>query len=443
MVSSISYKNIWKVALPIIISGVAQNIVAVTDTAFLGRVGEIELGAAGNASLFYFVLVLTGMGITTGSQIIIGRRNGEQNFGQIGQLFNHTLYLMLGVGVFIVGLCYMYSGDLLTLITKSNDIYNASVAYLDYRIYGILFAFINLTFVALYVGTTRTKILIYTTLIMSATNIILDYGLIFGNLHMPQMGISGAALASVLAEISSLIFFIIYASTNTSLKKYGLFRFQAPDKKRIQQILKIGGPVMIQGFISVGAWFLFFIMIEKIGERELAVSHIIRSIYMVLMIPLFGFSAATNTLVSNLIGAGNQKSVGLLIKRILLLCLLSTAVLLQLIIFIPEFIVGIYTQQPDLIAETLSTLKVISVIMFFFCISFILFHGVNGTGNTRVSLIIETITIVIYLLTIYYVIFCVKASLPTIWATELVYYMVLGTLSFIYLKRGSWKKTSL
>lgn len=200
---------------------------------------------------------------------------------------------------------------------------------------------------------------------------------------------------------------------------------------------------MIQGFISVGAWFLFFIMIEKIGERELAVSHIIRSIYMVLMIPLFGFSAATNTLVSNLIGAGNQKSVGLLIKRILLLCLLSTAVLLQLIIFIPEFIVGIYTQQPDLIAETLSTLKVISVIMFFFCISFILFHGVNGTGNTRVSLIIETITIVIYLLTIYYVIFCVKASLPTIWATELVYYMVLGTLSFIYLKRGSWKKTSL
>jgi Na+-driven multidrug efflux pump len=91
MLAQISYKKLWKIALPKIISGVAQNVVTVTDTMFLGRLGNIELGAAGNAGIFYFLLVLSGMGFTTGAQIIIGRRNGEQNFSQIGKVFDHCI----------------------------------------------------------------------------------------------------------------------------------------------------------------------------------------------------------------------------------------------------------------------------------------------------------------------------------------------------------------
>ena len=94
MLQNISYKNIWKIALPIIISGVAQNVVTVTDTMFLGRLGNVELGAAGNAGILYFLLVLSGMGFTTGAQIIIGRRNGEQNFTQIGKVFDHCIYFI-------------------------------------------------------------------------------------------------------------------------------------------------------------------------------------------------------------------------------------------------------------------------------------------------------------------------------------------------------------
>ena len=73
---------------------------------------------------------------------------------------------------------------------------------------------------------------------------------------------------------------------------------------------------MLQSFLSLSSWFIFFIIIEKLGERELAISHIIRSIYMVLMIPLFGFSSATNTLVSNLIGQGRSGQVLMLIKKV-------------------------------------------------------------------------------------------------------------------------------
>ena len=95
MEGNISYKNILMIALPIIISGVAQNVINVTDTMFLGRLGEVALGAGGNAGIFYFVLVITGMGFTTGAQIIIGRRNGEKNYSKIGEIFDHCIYFII------------------------------------------------------------------------------------------------------------------------------------------------------------------------------------------------------------------------------------------------------------------------------------------------------------------------------------------------------------
>ena len=81
-----SYREIWRISYPIILGSVAQNIVNVTDTIFLGRLGVVALGAAGNAGIFYFVLMVVGLGFSVGMQIIIGRRNGENNHAAIGDL---------------------------------------------------------------------------------------------------------------------------------------------------------------------------------------------------------------------------------------------------------------------------------------------------------------------------------------------------------------------
>ena len=116
MLQSISYKNIWKVALPIIISGVAQNVVTVTDTMFLGRLGNVELGAAGNAGIFYFLLVLTGLGFTTGAQIIIGRRNGEQNYSQIGKVFDHCVYFIVPLSILLFVFVKVFSPALMKVL---------------------------------------------------------------------------------------------------------------------------------------------------------------------------------------------------------------------------------------------------------------------------------------------------------------------------------------
>jgi Na+-driven multidrug efflux pump len=416
MLADISYKNIWKIAFPIIISGIAQNVVNVTDTIFLGQLSNVALGAGGNAGIFYFVLVITGMGFTTGAQIIIGRRNGEGDYSQIGKVFDHCLYFIIPLGILLFFFMEFLSPFLLEAITHSPLILDASIEYINYRAFGILFSFINFSFIAFYVGTTKTKILMPVTFLMMLTNVFLDY---------------------------SLMFLVVYTYKQVDIKKYNLFGFRNFDKAIFNRIFKVGSPIMLQNFLSLSSWFIFFMIIEKLGEKELAISHIIRSIYMVLMIPLFGFSSATNTLVSNLIGQGNSDKVLPLINKVVVLSLLSTTFVLVFNLFFPKDMIGFYTNDIALIKEALPTLNVVSGTMFFFAIAFILFNGVSGTGNTNKSLLIELITISIYLAVTYYIAIELKSSLPIVWCSEFIYFGLLGFLSFVYLKWGNWKKVDI
>ena len=317
----------------------------------------------------------------------------------------------------------------------------ASNTFLKVRGFGIFFAYLNFLFIAFYTGITKTRVLTYATFIQAGINVVLDYLLIFGHGGFPQMGIEGAALASVISEIVAMIYFVLYTRIKIERSKYGLeLQFVFSGTKLIK-ILKIGFPIMIQNFMALSSWLAFFLIIEKIGEKELAASHIIRSIYMVLMIPLFGFSNATSTLVSNVIGEGKPSEVLQLVIRVVKLSLLCTGLFLPLLLFFPQEIIGVYTNNPVLIATSLPLLYVIGGSMLFFSMAFIFFASVTGTGKTQVSLAIETSSIVIYLLMAYYIGVHLQKSLTWVWCTEFIYFTIMGLLSFLYLKFGNWKSS--
>jgi putative MATE family efflux protein len=440
-----SYSTIWKISVPIILSGIAQNLVNVTDTIFLGQVSETALGAAGNAGILYFVLALTGMGFTTGSQIVVGRRNGENNLTSIGPIIDQTLYFMLGYGLLVLLFFKWISPMFLDEIVRSPAILSGSKEFIDIRSYGIIPAFLNFTFIAFFVGITHTRMLTYSMLILSGVNVILDYTLIFGHFGFPEMGIQGAALASVIAECCTCVYFVTYLFFNKKdyPKTYQLFRLPKVDLHHIRSIFAVSWPIMLQNFMSISSWFIFFIIIEQMGENELTVSHIIRSIYMVLMIPLFGFSNATNTLVSNYIGANRHQEVLLLIKKVVVLSVVCTFIALLANIFFPREIISLYTTNPLIQEAAYDTLQVINFSMFFFCTAFIVFSGVTGTGNTKVSLLIESINITIYLSSAYLIVYYLNPSIDQVWYSEFIYFTFLGAMSWWYLRTGKWKKLKL
>src|SRR5438132_6373334 len=99
MLVNISYRDIWKMAYPVMIGSVAITVLNITDTIFLGRVGEVALGASALGGVFYFVLVMIAIAIATGTQIQIARRAGEKNYGAIGEIFDQGLYLFFALSI--------------------------------------------------------------------------------------------------------------------------------------------------------------------------------------------------------------------------------------------------------------------------------------------------------------------------------------------------------
>jgi len=217
-----------------------------------------------------------------------------------------------------------------------------------------------------------------------------------------------------------------------------MFKFKGLNLQVIRKTMDVAFFVMLQYLVSIISWFTFFMIIEQTGERPLAVSNIIRGLYMIFTIPIFSLGSATNTIVSNTIG---EKKFDLVLPTIYRLSKISFFTILVFIAFslvFTELMLSFYTNDPLLIEAAYGPFYVILGVLLLFSISIIVFNGVAGTANTRISLLIEVIAIVFYLGLAYYLAIILKPTTVNIWMSEFLYFSLLGVMSVIYLKRGKW-----
>lgn len=436
-------KEIWRVTYPIFLGLLAQNVINVTDTAFLGRVGEVALGAAAMGGLLYICVYTIAFGFSVGSQILIARRNGEGNYRAVGPIMWQGTAFSFGMAVCLLMLMYFSAAPLIRLLITSDSIYGATYEFFTWRIWGFLFAFVNVMFRGLYIGITRTKVLTMNAVVMALVNVVLDYALVFGELGLPEMGVRGAALASVIAEASSLLFFLLYTYYKVDLKKYGLNRFGQFDLSMVLRILRISCFTMVQYFLAMAIWFVFFVALERLGQRQLAVANIVRSVYVVLLIPVQALSTTANTLVSNLIGAGGSSGVVTLLHKISRMSFLIMVVCVGLCVAFPGSILSVYTNEEALLVESVSALYVVCGAMLIASLANVYFNGISGTGNTQAALVLEVFVQVFYALYIIVVGMVIQAPVDVCFTTEVIYYVLMLGSSLIYLKKAKWQNKKI
>lgn len=432
-------KEILTIAYPILISLVMEQAIGMTDTAFLGRVGEIELGASAIAGVYYIAIFMIGFGFSIGSQILMARRNGEKRYSEIGDIFYQGVYFMIFLAAAAFTLTELITPWLLPKILSSQNIYAAAESYIHWRAFGFFFSFVAVMFRAFFVGTTQTKTLTLNSLVMVGSNIVFNYILIFGKLGFPALGIAGAAIGSSLAELVSLIFFITYTVRKIDLKKYGLNRFSSFNTDKLRRILNVSLWTMIQNFVSLSTWFIFFLYVEHLGERPLAITNIIRNISGITFMIISAFASTCGSLVSNQIGAGKADSVVCTVHQHIKLALSIVLPLTILFAVFPTVVLGIYTDMPDLIEASIPSLLVFCTTTWLTAASNIYFQSVSGTGNTRMAFMLELSTLVIYAAYITLIIQVMRLDVAWCWTSEHVYGGFLLILCSIYLHRGKWK----
>ena len=436
-------KQIWNVSYPIFLSLLAQNIINVTDTAFLGRVGEVELGASAMGGLYYICVFPIAFGFSTGSQIVMARRNGERRYKDVGPVMIQGVFFLLSLAAVMFALSRFFAGDIMRVMISSDTILMATEEFLDWRVFGFFFSFVNVMFRALFIGITRTKVLTLNAIVMALTNVLLDYLLIFGKGGFPEMGIKGAAIASVAAEGVSIVFFLVYTRLTVDIKKYALNQFRSFDVKLLRRVLDISIFTMLQYFISLSTYFLLFVAVEHLGQRELAVANIVRSVYIVLLIPVNSLSTATNSFVSNSIGAGHKDLVIPIIRKIAGISLGIVAVCVFIACIFPSAILSIYTNDASLVQASIPSLYVISGALLIAAVANIVFNGVTGTGNTRSAFAMEVVTLIFYTLFIYVAGMRLHLPVAICFLTEVIYYSGLLLASVIYLKKAAWQNKKI
>lgn len=435
-----SYRQILAISTPIMLGSATQNVIALSDSVFLYHLSEEDFASIGFVGVFYLVIAAIGYGFSRGGQIMIARRMGEAQEEEVGRTFYSMVYFELGLAIalffFMQYGCYYF----FSLFVESEVIFWKSLEYLDYRSWGVFFSYTGVAIVALYTGVARTTFIIVDTLILAVVNIVLNYGLIFGKWGLPAMGIAGAGLASTIAEIIAFIVFLVYILLDKKAVDYKLFQLPKIDLPLIKQQYMLALPIVAQAFVGLGSWFVFFGIVENLGERELAITNLVRMVYLVLSIPCWGFASGINTMVSNFIGQRKRHAVLAIIWKTAKISFAFTMLLaLPVCIFPHQLLYPLLgSEDMSLITDAQPIFYVLLGILALFSIGGVYFNGLAGTGATYFGLKMQSWCAIGYLLYIYIVVNHTNGGLPWAWASEIFYWLVMIGVTHWYLRTRKW-----
>lgn len=426
-----TYKQIWLINFPVMMSILMEQLINITDAIFLGHVGEVELGASALAGIYYLAVYMSGFGFSIGMQVMIARRNGEQQYKEAGRTFFQGLYFLSGLAIILCLLLHFASPLILRQLITSDEIYRAVIQYLDWRSFGLLFSFPFLALRSLLVGITNTRALSVAAITAICINIPFNYLLIF----KLDLGISGAAMASSLAELGAFVMLLLYLWTKIDKVKYGLKIVY--DRKLLMKLLRLSVWSMLHAFISVAPWFLFFVAVEHLGKTELAISNITRSVSTVFFVIVNSFASTTGSLVSNLIGAGQGKELFPVCRKVLKLGYSVGLPLIVLALWGNQWIIGFYTNNDYLVKLAFCPFIVMLLNYTFALPGYVYINAVTGTGKTRLAFVFQLITILVYLIYLYLLSEYFRASLTVYMTAEYLFVILLGIQSVIYLRKKS------
>lgn len=434
-----SYRNIWRIAYPIIVGSISQNVLNITDTIFLGHLGEQELAAGALGTLFYLTIMMVITGFTIGNQIIMARRFGEERPADIGKTFASSTLLLLAITITIFAAVKLFASNLIPTLVSNEMIALQVGDFVQYRIWGVYAAAFTLLFRSFYVATANTKVLISVTTTTVGLNIVLNYLLIFGKFGFPALGFNGAAIASVISEMAGFAIILGYTIYRKYPKAFGLFNIRSFDMRVAGETLKLASPVMLQHLISFSAWFVIFLIIERMGERSLAISNIVRSLYIAMMMPIWGFAEATNSLVSYLMGERHFDRIATVVTRSMLLSFCSVVLVVACFYLMLPQVIGFYSPDASLVADTIPVAKVVMIGATTMSLGFITFMAVSGTGNTLTAFGLELSDIALYIAITFILTEYTNINVTNIWFVETFYAGYMLLVCSLYLRFGKWR----
>ena len=391
--SLIKYKQIHKLAIPALISGIAEPILSITDTAIVGNVdynSTEALGAVGIVGAFLSMLVWVFGQKRSVIASIVSQAVGAKNIDEIKSLPSQAIFIILLFSLLIIGITYPFAENLFRLYNATDLVLEYSVDYYKIRVVGIPFTLMTIGIFGIFRGLQNTVIPMRIAIIGTLLNVFLDVIFVYGvDGFINPMHINGAAYASVIAQIimASLAVFLLYNKTQITLK------FSLPFNKKIKGFLLMFSNLIIRTVALNVALYFGSSFAAKYGNEFIAAYTISINLWFLGAFVIDGYSSAGTILSGKLFGEKSYKSlVDLAAKLTIIGFLLGLGMLILGLIFY-DYLGLLFTQEKVVLLEFSNVLWMVLIMQPLCAIAFIydgVFKGLGWMKELRNVLLFST-----------------------------------------------------
>jgi len=436
------YKSILRIAIPAIAGLSVQIIVSLVDAGMVGRLDnpEYTLAAMGLGVLATWAIVSFFSSLATGTQVLVSHRFGRKAFNECGEVLSNSIFVGFIIGIVISFIGVYYAFEIAGFFARDAIVGKLAGEFFHYRIMGIPFFLITVSYRGFFFGIGNTKIFMISGIMINLTNIIFNYILIYGGFGIEPMGLAGSGLGSTLATVLDALFYFVVSLHPAFKKKYSLYKKFRIDKAIIKSIYKISLPVAFQSvFILLG--FLSFVAVSGlIGITEQAATQAIISMLFMSFLPCYGFGIATQTLVGNSVGRGKIQIAKIYGYETAKMATYYTLFLALLFLIIPQYILLIITTDQKIIQTAVTAMRIAGVAQIFYATGIVLANALQACGKTAFVMWAEVVTnLLIFVPLSYFLGIYLELGLTGAWFALPCYVIIYSIVILLKFKYGKWE----
>lgn len=433
-------------ALPAIAGLSTQMVVSLVDTSMVGRLDEAEfaLAAMGLGVLATWALVSFFSSLATGTHVLVARRFGASDLEGCGKVLNSSLILTLIVGI-AVGFIGVFSArSIAHFFAADPQVGYYAGEFLFYRFMGIPFFLVTVSYRGFFFGIGKTKIFMFSGILVNLLNIVFNYFLIFGNLGLPRMGVAGSGLGSTLATMCEVIFYIGVSFYPKYRKRFNYFHNFRFDLNIVKSIYKISLPVSLQNVFILIAFLSFVAITGLIGTVQQAATQLVISSIFISLLPCFGFGIAAQTLVGNNLGSKKLILARLYAIETSKLATYYTLLIGAFFIIAPRAVLHLLTTESRVVEAAVPALRIAGFAQIFYAAGIVLANTLQAAGKTIFVMLSEVLTSwILFLPLSYFFGVFLKLGLPGAWGALPLYVLSYTIVVYIKFSRGNWAKVTV
>lgn len=441
------YRSVIQVCIPLVMSTAAITVMEFTDRVFLSNYSLDAIAAATPSGVVAFLFIVFFSGVAGYGSVFIAQYTGSGAHQRVGAVVWQTVYFALAAGIALAGISLL-AVPIFKLGGHPPEIQHLEAIYFRILCMGAVLHVAETGLSSFFTGRGMTRPVMVVNTAGMLVNIPLDYALINGVWGFPELGITGAAMATVFSWGLILVIYVVLIFTKANDRQYLVRKAPAFDGDLFIRLMKYGIPGSLQFCLDVFAFMFFIFMVGRIGKVELAVSNIIMSINSLAFMPTLGFSQGVSTLVGQSLGKGQPQEAKRSVWSAAHILLAYILILDIIYLFAPQLLISLFipsgaaTQDFASIAVTGSTLlRIVAVYVFMDALYMIFVGALRGAGDTRfIMWSIGLASLAVMVLPVYIGIEHFQMGVYYAWICTTMFVASLFILSSWRYRQGKWQE---